>query len=133
MSAKLPEDKLNKYISLVEFVLDQNYCTLRDMQSAVGRLQWASMVIVPGRPFIRRLIDKMKYLSKPYHRITLSDEVKQDLALWLTFFQHYNGKTLFLTKDIILDTDINLYSDASDVACGAIFGTHWFIIPFDAV
>ena len=105
MSAQIPKEKLDKYVNLVHELLDMDFCTLKDMQSAVGHLQWASMVIVPGRPFIRRLIDKTKFLTKPYHRISLTSEVKDDLSLWLTFFENHNGKTLFLTKDVILDTD----------------------------
>ena len=45
MSARIPKDKLDKYVTLVNELLDRDFCTLKEMQCAVGRLQWASMVI----------------------------------------------------------------------------------------
>ena len=51
------------------------------MQSIIGCLQFATSVIVPGKAFVRRLIDQTIGVSAPFHYATLNEEAKKDLDM----------------------------------------------------
>ena len=81
MEARLPEEKLAKGRRLLEEFLTRQKVTLRDLQSLIGVLNLACTVIVPGRAFLRRLIDMTMGVQKPYHHIRLTRQAKYDLKL----------------------------------------------------
>ena len=85
MEARLPEDKLTKARDLLVSFRDRQKVTLRELQALVGFLNFACSVIVPGRPFLRRLIDLTRGVPKPHHHIRLTRQTKLDLGLWLDF------------------------------------------------
>ena len=97
------------------------------MQSLLGLLNFTCSVIVPGRAFVRRMIDLTKGAKRPYHRIRLSKEAKSDMATWLTFLDKFNGKTFFLEDKWETSPSLELFTDAAgSKGYGAIFGKHWF-------
>ena len=49
------------------------------MQSIIGCLQFAIYVIVPGKAFIWRLIDRTVGVSVSFYHVTLNEEAKNDL------------------------------------------------------
>ena len=111
-------------------MLNREKCTLKELQSVIGKLQWACGVIIPGRVFLRRLINATCHLKFPYQSIKISDEMKDDIHLWFEFFQGYNGKSMFLPEARIFSNDINFFTDASKPSCGGFYGTSWFFIEF---
>ena len=71
--------------------------TLRELQSLIGLLNFTCSVIVPGRAFLRRLIDLIIGGRRPHHRIRLTKETKHDMEVWLTFLNEFNGRSFFLS------------------------------------
>ena len=69
--------------------------TLKETQSLIGLLNFACSVAVPGRAFLRRLIDLTKGVTLPHYRIRLTKSVQADLRLWQTFFDEFNGRSFF--------------------------------------
>ena len=69
--------------------------TLRQLQAFIGVLNFACSVIVPGRAFLRRMIDLTVGIKSPHHHIKLNSEAKLDLETWLSFLDKYNGATMF--------------------------------------
>ena len=131
MWASIPDVKVQEIITQINTLLNSQWSTLKEIQSIVGKLQWACNLVVPGRVFIRRLINITCHLSKPYHRLCINDDIKEDLRVWLTFLENYNGKTLFLPERAVMDNSIHFYSDASDKAAGAYLASSWFCVEFD--
>ena len=134
MMAQLPLDKLRKYGEAINILLRPGHrkTTLRNMQSIIGCLQYATTVVPPGRAFLRRLIDLTIGKSQPYHRVTLNAGAKDDLRMWQKFLLTHNGKSL-ITPYHETDSDIinlKMGSDASEMACAAVFGKKWFVIEF---
>ena len=84
--------------------------------------------MVPGRAFLRRLIDLTVGVRKPhYHRIRITGEVKQDLHVWLNFLSTYNGKSMFLSEMFLDPEVLHIHTDAAkNVGFAAVFKTHWF-------
>ena len=126
MEARLPPDKLAKCSQLISLFLLRKKVTLHDIQVLTGLLNFACSVIVPGRAFLRRLIDLTMGIKAPYHKIRLSKEVKEDLRVWQEFLFTYNGRSFFLSDNWASSNTLQLYTDASGaLGFGAIFGRHW--------
>lgn len=122
----MPDDKLFKLKNLLkQFRLCQRV-TLREMQSLVGTLNFACLAVVPGRAFLRRLINKTKGVTRPHFRIRLDKETKADLQAWQIFIQHFNGRALLLPEQWLSSEALRLYSDAAGtLGYAAIFGSKW--------
>ena len=72
-------------------------------------------MVVPGRAFLRRMIDLTKGVNKPHHHIHLSRGAKLDIMLWLRFLDDFNGRS-----------SLQLYTDAAgSIGFGAVFDRHW--------
>ena len=82
MEARLPPDKLVKYHDLIASFLRRRKITLREIQSLTGLLNFACTVVVPGRTFLRRLIDLTIGTHSPHFLIRLTRKVKEDLKVW---------------------------------------------------
>lgn len=124
MVARLPLDKLHKCEGLIDSF--RKSVTLREIQSLVGILNFACTVIVPGRAFLRRLIDLTKGVKNKFHHIRLTKAIKKDLMVWKGFLQEFNGKSFFL-EESLSTPDFHLFTDsAGSLGFGAILGNKWF-------
>ena len=125
--ARVPVDKLQKCRMLLRTFYKRRKVTLKELQSLLGLLNFTCSVIIPGRAFLRRMIDLTRGAKRPYHRIRLSKEAKSDMATWLTFLDKFNGKTFFLDDKWETSSSLELYTDAAgSKGYGAIFGKRWF-------
>ena len=98
------------------------------MEFLIGKLNFAASV-VPARPFLRRLIELIHPNLKPHHFIRLTQEAKEDLAIWEIFLKQYNGKTFFRTLHMT-STTLHMASDSSHIGFGACFTSHWIQSQF---
>lgn len=133
MEARLPPDKVQKCLDAVKNMLKKKKAQLREIQSLIGLLSFAVTVVVPGRPFLRRMIDLTKGIQYPFHQRRINKEVRADLKVWLEFIENFNGRSMFL-DDVWQSSDVlNLYTDSSTtVGFGAVFGSHWAYGSWDS-
>lgn len=125
--ARLPPDKIAKCILDITEMLNSKRVRLRKLQSVIGRLNFTLAVVLPGRPFLRRLYDLTIGIKKPYHYVKLNAEVKDDLHMWWVFLKNFNGKSFFHTSALLSSSKLKLSTDASgSIGYGAVFGTSWF-------
>ena len=89
MEAPLPEDKLTKCCSQLADFCSRKSITLKELQSLIGLLNFACCVVVPGRAFLRRLIDLTRGIPKPTHHVRLTKECKHNLNIWLGLRKTY--------------------------------------------
>ena len=68
MEMRLPREKLDKIKQSLDSMKYKRKIRLRELQSLIGLLNFACLVVVPGRTFVRRLIDLTKGLSNPNHQ-----------------------------------------------------------------
>ena len=126
MEARLPQNKLDKCKELISEFLKRRKVTLKEIQSLTGLLNFACAVVVPGRAFLRRLIDLTLGIRSPHFFIRISKEVKEDLKVWQHFLTGFNGRSFFLNDYWCTSTHLELYTDASGaLGYGAVFGQHW--------
>ena len=89
MEARLPPVKVEKVRESLREMKGITQTTLRKLQSLIGLLNFACSVIVPGRAFLRRLIDLTCGVSKPHELIELTEETKQDIDTWQSFINEF--------------------------------------------
>ena len=134
MEVRLPEEKLDKYLSQLNYFCSRKRVTLKELRSLIGLLNFACCVVVPGRAFLRRLIDLTRGVRKPTHHVRLTKESKYDLQVWLNFLRSYNGKSFFLGSRWYTSKTLKLFTDAAgSLGYAAIFGKHWFFGEWPAV
>ena len=127
MVARLPKDKIVNCQNLIKGFLKRKSVTLREMQVLLGTLNFACSVLIPGRAFLRRLIDLTLGITKPFHYIRLTKETKKDLGVWLGFLAEYNCKSFFLDEFWATSDSLNLHTDASGtIGFGGFLGNKWF-------
>ena len=125
MEARLPADKLTALREMLKAFSKRKKCTLTELQSLVGHLNFACRVIVPGRVFKRRISRLMVGVNSPFHHIRLNRSFREDVSLWLRFLQNYNGRSVFLDEVWLSSKKLEFWSDASGQGAAAIFGNKW--------
>ena len=123
---RLPQQKVGDCKEVIQSFLGRAKATLREFQSLIGKLQFACCVLVPGRAFLRRLIDRTIGISSPFHKLRVTAECKEDLQVWLSVLREYNGRTMFLEERWTRFDQVRMYTDASgSIGYGALLGSRW--------
>ena len=125
---RLPQHKLLRLKYLLQCWSHLKCCTKRDLESLVGQLHDASIVIHSGHTFIRRLVDLLKTshhrFSKSFLRLNV--EARSNILWWSCFIEEWIGLStmLSLRHD---NPDFLITSDASGSwGCGAYTLISWF-------
>ncbi len=130
MEASIPTDKITTYIGDIKRILEGKICTQGDLKSIIGKLNWVTSIILPGRSFLRRLHDAVRGQHMPNKTISLTTEIKKDLLAWLEFLLQFNGKAIISYFPSTNSRELNFYSDASFLGAGATFRNKWIQIVF---
>lgn len=109
-------------------------CSRNELQSLVGVLCFAARVVRPARTFTRHALS---LLSATHGRpasasITLSDGFRSDMRWWHAFLPKWNGVGLLYDSAWSSCESLGLWTDASTLGYGAIFGHHWFSCAWSA-
>jgi hypothetical protein len=122
----IPQDKIEQMMGIMPRWCQRRTCTLKELQSLNGKLNFLSKVIVAGRIFTRRLIDLTTTVSKSYHHVTINREARDDIHWWCDLLQTCNRSSFIPDPKRIYSTDLLLFTDAAkQVGLGAVYGTAW--------
>lgn len=125
MECRLPEDKLSALRVEVERAARLRKIKLRELQSLLGKLNFACRIIPMGRIFNRRLAAATAGVFAPHHYVRLGAELRGDLRVWASFLECFNGRALWMS-DAVSSFDIDLFTDAAgSVGFGAFCQGHW--------
>ena len=131
MMCRLPADKLKRMTEMVTKYLKLKFCTKREMLSLCGNLSFATRVIPAGRSFMYRLFRAAYAVRGLEEEIFISQEAKNDLAMWLKFLQNWDGVSLFLENETVTAKELHLYTDASGkIGHGGFYQGKWFYGPW---
>ena len=133
MVVRIPFAKVSEITERINTILSQEKVTLKAMQSLIGVLNFACRAIVPGRPFCRRLINSICGLTKPYHHLRITSGMRQDLQMWLSFFQEFNGISVFHDRFWVSNEDVHLFTDSAagqGMGFGIYFAGKWAYAPW---
>ena len=130
---RLPADKLERLTGMLAKWTDRKACTRRELESLVGSLNHACKVVKPGRSFLRRMLDLLRWSSagpapQPHHRIRLNRAFRADLQWWRSFIVGWNGVSAWREQR---EPSIRMASDASGSwGCGAWYENLWFSLQW---
>lgn len=126
MELRLPSDKLEALLLLLQQWQHKKKVTKRELLSLIGKLSFAAKVIPAGRIFLRRLIDLSTSVKKLHHRISVTASARADIKWWQDFLPGWNGVSLMLQADWESAADLQLHTDASGtLGFGAYFKGAW--------
>lgn len=121
MEARLPLDKVERIKAFLISFQGRKSCTLKDLQTLIGTLNFACKVVSPGRPLLQRMIELTRKVSKPHHHIKLSSGFFKDLNMWQQFISGWNGASFFLSTSWIDSDSLHLFTDASSTLGLGVF------------
>ena len=125
MTIEVPDEKLTEAMANLTKWKNQRTCTKRQLKSLIGKLGSICKVVRPGRMFSRRLIDLSTTVERMHHHITLNQEARADIQWWMDFLPQWTAISMILPPLSIRSTDLQLYTDASDLGFGATLGNQW--------
>ena len=127
MLASLPLDKVKKCKQEILQLLPAKIKKVRvkQIQSVVGLLNFACRVVRPGRAFLRRLIDQTCGFENKYHRVRITQGIRDDLKMWLSFLDTFNGSCMIRQPEWSEDTCLVMYSDSCKTGYGFTCGNNW--------
>jgi hypothetical protein len=91
LTLALPRDKLASVLAAAAGVAGRRTVSRKELQSLVGRLQWASRVVYGGRVFMRSCLDGLSGVRHPGHHVTVSGAMRADLRWWVQHGARQNG------------------------------------------
>lgn len=121
MNLSLPQDKLDKFRSEIEFFEEKSRATKKQLQRLCGIFNHCSRVVRGGRIFTNRIVQLLKGLPDWNVRIRLTKGFKSDLCWWKNFSKFFNGVSA------IIDPEFHEYvfTDASKDGYGIVHGSDW--------
>lgn len=133
MMVKIPPEKLMKLKENLISLLGKKKTTLKELQSLTGLLSFCTRAIPAARAFTRRFYDAMTGLKKYFHRLRVSCEMKEDIKVWLTFLEFFNGCSFFDKKPWRDSDSMKLFTDSAGGAhlgCAAILQNQWVFLQW---
>ena len=67
---------------------------LKEVQSLLGKLNFAASTVRSGRVFVSRIIEEIKKFDKNGKSRNISKNMLKDINWWLTFMEQFDGKTI---------------------------------------
>ena len=131
MEVAVPAPKLEATLALLPKWRGRRTATKQELLSLIGKLHHISLVVRPGRLFLRRLIDLSTTVKKLRHHVNLNTEAQKDIQWWLDWLPTWNSSSFIPQSKSILNSDLCLYTDASGSGLGAVFGNEWIQARWD--
>lgn len=128
MELSLPPDKLIRITHMVLQWRDKQVASKRELMSLIGTLSHAATVVLPGRTFLRRMIETMKIPKFRHHHVRLNTEFRSDIQWWSCFLPQWNGRSILPPAQ----ASYFFTSDASGSwGCGAVSDSaQWFQVEW---
>lgn len=113
----VPEDKIEDTKHELSGWFQKQWYTRHQLECLIGRLQYLSACVRPGRVFIARLLNLLRGSHRGGH-MEVTQELIKDLQWWWKFLEVFNGSSIMW---LYSDEQVNawLSSDASLSGLGA--------------
>ena len=125
MSMSIPEEKYYETLTLLKSWGARKKCRKRELLSLIGKLSFLCKVVRPGRIFLRRLIELSCTVKHNHHHININKTAQADIQWWSEFLPLWNRTSIIPESFTISNADLQLFTDASGMGMGAIFGNSW--------
>ena len=127
MTLELPSNKLNELHTQLKDFHSRSKVTKQQLQSLAGKLNWCTQCIFGGRYHLRRILDQLIGLRKPWHRTRVTQAMRADLQWWLSYMALFNGTVKMIEHRPLTPVVI----DACPIASGSSYQGDWCYTPFE--
>ena len=124
MTMEVPPAKLAEIKLELQRWSSLSKASRRDIESLIGKLQFAARCIRPGRIFIARMINWLKATSRQ-GTYPITSELRKDITWWKDFMEQYNGVSIMWLQATPRDTEL-MATDANLTGYGGISGQEYF-------
>ena len=104
-------------------------CSKRKLLKLIGKLAFAARVVRSGRAFLGRLIGLSKKAKAIHHKVSLSASARKDIDWWDKCLASHNATT-FMAIDWSAGDIYHVFTDASNVGYGAVWGNEWLAVQY---
>lgn len=111
MTMEIPGDKVQDLLDELQYWLCKGLMTRKQLESLLGKLQFASICIRPGRVFVSRVIGDLRQMGHEPVLWPITTEMKRDLRWWCRALQDRNAVCMMWLEDQNMEQEA-LYSDA---------------------
>ena len=125
---KIPEEKVQNLLRIIESTLGRKRIKLKEMQSLTGSLAFCAKAMPSARAFIRRMYASIPGVARPHHHIWMSKGIREDLIMWKQFLSKSNGISYMLDSELVSANTLKLQTDSAAGAalgCGLYFDGLW--------
>ena len=77
---QLPEEKVSRLLSMLQHWRSRKSCSRAELESLLGHLAHAAIVVRPGRTFLHQLFTLLSMVAKPHHYVHLNQSVRGNIA-----------------------------------------------------
>jgi hypothetical protein len=132
MSISLHQTRLAAIRTTLRSWQQRTTCSLRQLQSIIGVLSFASMVVRHGRTFLQHMRDAATTyndVDDPHDTtvVPLSADFQEDITWWYQFMAQWNGVSLLWDTEWMDTSDIlQPHTDACVEGYAAVCGKEWF-------
>ena len=110
---KMPEEKVQNLLGIIESTLGRKRIKLKEMQSLTGSLAFCAKAMPSARAFIRRMYASMSGVARPHHHIRLSKGIREDLIMWQQLLSKFNGISYMLDSKWVSANTLKLQTDSA--------------------
>ena len=124
MSMEVPKQKQEEILKELRSWEDRKTATRQEVESLIGKLQFAARCIRPGRILISRLLNWLKTCDR-HRKNSIPEEAQKDIKWWKNYMKQYNGVSLIWLQDQPRPDQV-MATDASLKGYGGISGGQVF-------
>ncbi len=123
----ISKERERSYLSeLHAVVLSKPKCTRAQLESLLGKYEFAVMACWPAKCFLWRLRKLSLSVKRRYHHIRISSEAKKDATLLCQYFSLLNTRGVSTRSIFSLpESSVLLETDACETGIGAIWCPKW--------
>jgi hypothetical protein len=104
---------------LLDIWLRKSFCTKKELQSLLGRLQFVSKCVRSSRIFLSRMLNFLRSLNDQVKVFSIPEDTKKDIKWWKEFIDRFNGTVMMPFQDWS-SPDKVFAVDACLTSCGGI-------------
>ena len=106
----------------------KRFCTCKQLESLIGKLQFLNNCVKPGRVFVSRLLNALKGMDRS-RWYEVSEQMRQDIRWWYLFVPGFKGTcVMWLLDTVVIDQEMAM--DTCMRAAGGVCGNEIFKTKF---
>lgn len=110
----MPDDKIARFLSLVDWIITQPAVSKKVLQSLVGKIIHLSSCVPVARTFINQILESLR-ISHGEAKVIVNEHMLQDLRWFRRFLKKFNGKSMMKLPE----PAFTIEADACPVGGGA--------------